>query len=47
MSFGGGGGSVGVGNHVHDNNVGEGGELKTAQTLIDGSNLYTRIVIGV
>tara|TARA_R110000823_G_scaffold23786_1_gene70710 strand:- start:206 stop:352 length:147 start_codon:yes stop_codon:yes gene_type:complete len=47
MGFGGGGdGSVGVTNHVHDNAVGEGGELKTAQTLLDGSNLYSRILVG-
>ena len=34
MGFGGGGdGSVGVTNHIHDNSVGEGGSLSTSQTL--------------
>ena len=48
MAFSGGdSGSTGVSNHVHDNNVGEGGELKMAQTLINNSNLYSRIVVGV
>ena len=47
MGFGGGGdGSIGVTNHVHDNSVGEGGELKQDQTLLNGSNLYSRIIIG-
>jgi len=46
LSFGGGGGSVGVGNHVHSNAVGEGGTLSTTETLIGNSNLYTRIVVG-
>ncbi len=30
MGFGGGGGSTGVTNHVHDDSVGEGGSLKMA-----------------
>jgi|TARA_B110000263_G_C15283184_1_gene499383 hypothetical protein len=47
MGFGGGGdGSVGVTNHIHDNSVGEGGSLSTSQTLIDSTNLYTRIIAG-
>ena len=48
MGFGGGGdsGSLGVSAHVHDNNIGEGGELKATQTLLDGSNLYARILVG-
>lgn len=47
MGFGGGGGSTGVGNHVHSNAVGEGGSLNTTSTLIADSNLYTRILVGV
>jgi len=46
LSFGGGGGSTGVSNHVHSNAVGEGGSLDTVQTLISDTNLYTRLVIG-
>ena len=46
MGFSGGGGSTGVTNHVHSNAVGEGGELKTTQTLLDTSSLYSRIIIG-
>ena len=46
MSFGG-GGSTGVTAHVHNNASGEGGTLSTTDTLIDNSNLYTRIILGV
>lgn len=46
MSFGGGNVSSGVSNHVHDNNTGEGGSLKSGNTLIDDGLLYTRIVVG-
>jgi hypothetical protein len=46
MGFSGGGGSTGVGAHVHSNAVGEGGSLSTTETLIADSNLYTRIVAG-
>jgi len=46
LSFGGGGGSTGVGAHVHSNAVGEGGSLSTTETLIADSNLYTRIIAG-
>ena len=45
MSFGGGGGSSGVSAHVHSNASGEGGTLKTADTLIDDTNLYGRILV--
>lgn len=46
MGFSGGGGSTGVGNHVHSNAVGEGGSLSISETLIANSNLYSRIVAG-
>lgn len=46
MSFGGGNVSSGVSAHVHDNNTGEGGALNSTKTLLDTSNLYTRIIIG-
>jgi len=46
MGFSGGGGSTGVSNHVHSNAVGEGGSLSITDTLIDNTNLYTRIIIG-
>ncbi len=48
MGFGGGSdGSTGVTDHVHDNNVGEGGELESGVTLMTGMPLSTRILIGV
>ena len=47
MGFGGGGGSTGVSNHVHSNSIGEGGSLSTSSTLLGGSNLYTKIIVGV
>tara|TARA_R110002096_G_scaffold365329_1_gene558669 strand:- start:527 stop:670 length:144 start_codon:yes stop_codon:yes gene_type:complete len=47
LSFGGGGGSTGVGNHVHSNAVGEGGSLSTSSTLIANGSLYSRILVGV
>ena len=46
MSFGGGGGTTGVTNHVHSSQVGEGGSLSISDTLISNSNLYSRIVAG-
>ena len=46
MSFGGGNTPSGVSAHVHDNNTGEGGPLDSAKTLLNNSNLYTRIVVG-
>ena len=46
MSFGGGNSSTGVSAHVHDNNTGEGGALEASKTLLDTSNLYTRIIVG-
>lgn len=46
MSFGGGGGSSGVTAHIHSNASGEGGSLSIPETLIDNSNLYTRILVG-
>lgn len=46
MSFGGGGGTTGVTNHVHSAAVGEGGSLSISDTLISNSNLYSRIVAG-
>tara|TARA_R110000803_G_scaffold116604_1_gene185177 strand:+ start:85 stop:228 length:144 start_codon:yes stop_codon:yes gene_type:complete len=46
MGFGGGGGSTGVSNHVHSSEVGEGGNLSVTETLITGTNLYTRILVG-
>ena len=42
MSFGGGGSSA-IGNHVHDNNPGEGGALSTTLTLMGPDILYTLI----
>ena len=42
MSFGGGGSSA-IGNHVHDNNPGQGGELSKTLTLIGGDILYDLI----
>ena len=47
MGFSGGGGTVGVSNHVHSALVGEGGALDSSQTLIDDSLIYSRILIGV
>lgn len=46
MSFGGGNVSSGVSNHVHDNNIGEGGELDITKTLISSTPLYSRIIVG-
>ena len=46
MSFSGGGGTTGVSAHVHSNAAGEGGSLSTANTLIDNTPLYTRILVG-
>tara|TARA_R110000796_G_scaffold231556_1_gene349503 strand:- start:311 stop:457 length:147 start_codon:yes stop_codon:yes gene_type:complete len=47
MGFGGGGdGSIGVTNHLHTNQIGEGGSLSADETLISNTNLYTRILIG-
>jgi hypothetical protein len=46
MGFSGGGGTTGVSNHVHSSAVGEGGSLNTTDTLIDNTNLYSRIIIG-
>lgn len=43
MSFGGGGGSTGVGAHVHSNAVGEGGSLSGTLTLIDDGLLSSNI----
>ena len=43
MSFGGGGGIVGVANHVHDNNVGEGGQLSKTLTLMGSDVLFSLI----
>ena len=42
MSFSGGGSSA-IGNHVHDNNPGEGGELSKTLTLMGGDILFTLI----
>jgi len=47
MGFSGGGGSTGIGNHVHSNAVGEGGSLSLSDSLIGNTNLYSRIVVGV
>jgi hypothetical protein len=44
MSFSGGGGSVGVTNHVHSNQVGEGGSLSVPNTLISDVNLNSWIL---
>ena len=46
MSFGGGNSSTGVSAHVHNNDTGEGGALDSSKTLLNTSNLYTRIIIG-
>ena len=48
MGFGGGGdsGSLGVSAHVHSSAIGEGGSLSISDTLIENSNLYTRILAG-
>lgn len=46
MSFGGGNVSSGVSAHVHDNNIGEGGALDSSKTLLNTSNLYSRIIVG-
>jgi len=43
MSFGGGGGSTGVGAHLHTNAVGEGGSLDNT-TLINDSGLYAAVL---
>jgi hypothetical protein len=46
MGFGGGGGgSTGVTSHVHSNAAGEGGSLDNT-TLLDNTNLETRIMVG-
>lgn len=45
MSFGGGGGITGVGNHVHDNSVGEGGSLSMPDTLISDANLFSMMMV--
>jgi len=45
MSFGGGGGSTGVTNHVHSNAVGEGGSLSVPQTLIADMPLTTYVMV--
>ena len=42
MSFGGGGSSA-LGNHVHDNNPGQGGQLSKTLTLMGGDILYDLI----
>tara|TARA_R110002012_G_scaffold290427_2_gene484061 strand:- start:248 stop:391 length:144 start_codon:yes stop_codon:yes gene_type:complete len=46
LGFSGGGGSTGIGNHVHSAAVGEGGSLSTSDTLIANGSLYARILIG-
>jgi hypothetical protein len=46
MSFGGGNVSSGVSAHIHNNDTGEGGALDASETLLDTSNLYTRIIVG-
>jgi hypothetical protein len=46
MGFGGGGGSTGVSNHVHNSAVGEGGNLSVTETLLTSSPLYSRIIAG-
>ena len=46
ISFGGSNGSTGVSAHVHSNAIGEGGSLSIEDTLITGSNLYSRIISG-
>jgi hypothetical protein len=43
MSFGGGGGVVGVSNHVHSNAVGEGGQLSKTLSLMGTDVLYSLI----
>lgn len=48
MSFGGGGsGAAAITAHVHSNAAGEGGALSNTDTLLENSNLYTRILIGI
>ncbi|MBT6746386.1 MAG: hypothetical protein HOB26_07515 [Flavobacteriales bacterium] len=47
MGFSGGGGSTGIGNHVHSNATGEGGALSNTSTLLGTLNLSSRIIIGV
>jgi len=42
MSFGGGGSSA-IGNHVHNNNPGQGGELSKTLTLMGSDILFTLI----
>jgi len=47
MPFNGGSsGQTGVSNHVHSNAVGEGGSLSSTDTLIENTNLYTRLIVG-
>jgi hypothetical protein len=47
MSFGGGGsGAAAITAHKHSNAAGEGGSLSTTDTLIESSNLYSRILVG-
>tara|TARA_R110000751_G_scaffold286304_1_gene390733 strand:+ start:351 stop:494 length:144 start_codon:yes stop_codon:yes gene_type:complete len=46
LSFGGGGGSTGVTAHTHTSAVGNGGNLAIDESNIDGSLLYSRILIG-
>ena len=46
MSFGGGGGTVGVTAHKHTNAAGEGGSLDTS-SLINDSSIFTWLVQGV
>jgi len=43
LSFGGGGGSTGVTNHVHTNAVGEGGSLNST-SLINDAPLFSMMV---
>jgi len=45
LSFGGGGSSA-ITAHVHSTKNGEGGSLSFTDTLLGGSNLYSRILIG-
>ena len=45
MGFSGGGGSTGIGNHLHTNSVGEGGSLNNT-SLINDRSIYTTIVVG-
>jgi len=47
MGFGGGSdGSTGITDHVHSAAVGEGGSLSIDDTLIENTNLYSRILVG-